>query len=1309
MNQPLAAALLITLLMGCSGGNVGDNNLTPSVDRADDHDGDGISTSDEENIYRSDPNNPNDPVLYGDLDHDRDSIPNGGDADYNGDDDADNDGLSNEWEYSENLNPTEPEILLEEQRFFSTVTTEYSWLKLTLKTPAGDPISGASFTISTDSPALIRAIYPAKGWVSDTNGVIEAPIIALGTGRSNLYLASAEYPDNTIVIEDIDSSVSASTYNPTDLERSYSSIKNDSAPGSGYARSMLQSDAAWTPQSKTTSEWIELPVNDNTRVAAVLIQGRSDAANWVKTLRLSYEIAPGMREYANNGAVFNANVDRNTLVRIPFNAPAGISAIRIHPVTWFLTPALRVALETSADNNTAPINVDSDNDSFNNLLENRLGSDPNDANSPRLHNPDANEREFSSTENAVTKGSDGADGRINAQAWRPAAGDIAPWMNISIPHGSKLVGVALQGDTSSNRWVTSLSYHDSSAPGLVVALQDGDAQLANEDANTIINWWMPENHDVGTLQLQPQTWSNGLGLRAGLWLVDPIPTIADNPHLSDVDGDGLNTLQEQALGLDSTIADMDNDGFSDGQEIANGGDPLSADGDQDGLDDRVELLLGSDPLNANSPGVGDTTDDDTDGINSAYELAVLSTDPTAADTDNDGLSDKEEIEQTFSDPLTADSDGDSLNDGEEFALGSNPIIDSSPVENPLLDADEDGVNAARETQLGTNPFLGDSDGDGLLDSEEHALGSDPLDTDSPTVAGSHDSDNDGLSDAVEQFNNSDMNDANNPVDHGDQDLDNDNTPNGIDPDYLASGDYDGDGINNQTEYLAGSDPTNSHSPQLGGGFDRDNDGIANASDVDFILTATDDTDGDGLRDIEEYISDHSAIDANTPLLGGGNDLDSNSTVNNLDSGYDPNADRDNDSWSNAFEYRSGTNPDSPNTAADFVDPLPVLASPIGSVVKKYNLPDPSTDAPYYSSNPALLSDVEIVSSSPIEASRELRAGFISDDVGYVEIASEGVIINDTPRHFKNLGLRDSSSGVITRVLGDIPPFSQNTLSSTVNNGEVIEPNPLSHILLSELQTLSGIDFTSRVKDGNVDDVQRLMLANKLLMNHPTSWQSFNDYSNSGCSHTICNSVSDASDSLARLFYQQRSVTFAELSENSSYSRLSWADKLALDNASLATHSNYQQARALSLGIDASSGVLEGFADVLDTNNQYSLTDAAVRGTVWKESGVYYDLEVDAVNRLLKLNHYSAQQLATVYFFSEDPGSELVSFTYDATTGKFLMVLTEAQWATGRLALTAEARDGEAASSLLLQWQSSPVSWADEPLSCENSAAAPCHD
>ena len=98
-----------------------------------------------------------------------------------------------------------------------------------------------------------------------------------------------------------------------------------------------------------------------------------------------------------------------------------------------------------------------------------------------------------------------------------------------------------------------------------------------------------------------------------------------NPNAGncDLDGDGLITAQENALGTNPDNSDTDGDGINDGNEVSGGTDPL-------------------DPCDPENSLPQCNIDTDGDGLTDAQEI-VFGTDPNLADTDGDGLNDGSEV------------------------------------------------------------------------------------------------------------------------------------------------------------------------------------------------------------------------------------------------------------------------------------------------------------------------------------------------------------------------------------------------------------------------------------------------------------------------------------------------------------------------------------------------------------------------------------------------------------------------------------------------------------------------------------------
>lgn len=137
-------------------------------------------------------------------------------------------------------------------------------------------------------------------------------------------------------------------------------------------------------------------------------------------------------------------------------------------------------------------------------------------------------------------------------------------------------------------------------------------------------------------------------------------------------------------------------------------------------------------------------DTDGDGLSDRFE-ELIGTSPDFQDTDNDTLADGYEygvgLDPMVFNDLAEDNDGDGLTLGEEFSLGSNPF---------LVDSDGDTLTDGEEVTLGTNPINSDTDGDGLSDSYEVDNGYDPLDASDPlTGDGDIDTDGDGYPDYIE--------------------------------------------------------------------------------------------------------------------------------------------------------------------------------------------------------------------------------------------------------------------------------------------------------------------------------------------------------------------------------------------------------------------------------------------------------------------------------------------------------------------------------------------------------------------------------
>ncbi len=94
------------------------------------------------------------------------------------------------------------------------------------------------------------------------------------------------------------------------------------------------------------------------------------------------------------------------------------------------------------------------------------------------------------------------------------------------------------------------------------------------------------------------------------------------------------------------------------------------DADGDGINDLKEESLGLDPNNADTDG---------DGLEDAVEVRETLTDPLNPDTDEDRLNDGDEVNEYGTDPFDPDSDGDTYLDGWEVTEGTDPLDEESRI------------------------------------------------------------------------------------------------------------------------------------------------------------------------------------------------------------------------------------------------------------------------------------------------------------------------------------------------------------------------------------------------------------------------------------------------------------------------------------------------------------------------------------------------------------------------------------------------------------------------------------------------------
>ena len=63
--------------------------------------------------------------------------------------------------------------------------------------------------------------------------------------------------------------------NPPESSRNYSTVFSNETPGVGHARSMLDSDQAWSAAHNLVDQWMEIDMGAKNFIAGVVVQGRN--------------------------------------------------------------------------------------------------------------------------------------------------------------------------------------------------------------------------------------------------------------------------------------------------------------------------------------------------------------------------------------------------------------------------------------------------------------------------------------------------------------------------------------------------------------------------------------------------------------------------------------------------------------------------------------------------------------------------------------------------------------------------------------------------------------------------------------------------------------------------------------------------------------------------------------------------------------------------------------------------------------------------------------------------------------------------
>jgi hypothetical protein len=109
------------------------------------------------------------------------------------------------------------------------------------------------------------------------------------------------------------------------------------AIGTSHGAGRLDSGRAWSAtaaEQANKEAWYQLSVDNPINVSGVAMKGRPDTAQWITSVKIQYEDENGELKDVDGGFVFDANYDKNSLVKILFENPVRTKAIRFYPQTW---------------------------------------------------------------------------------------------------------------------------------------------------------------------------------------------------------------------------------------------------------------------------------------------------------------------------------------------------------------------------------------------------------------------------------------------------------------------------------------------------------------------------------------------------------------------------------------------------------------------------------------------------------------------------------------------------------------------------------------------------------------------------------------------------------------------------------------------------------------------------------------------------------------------------------------------------------------------------------------------------------------
>ncbi|KAK3730962.1 hypothetical protein QZH41_007184 [Actinostola sp. cb2023] len=188
---------------------------------------------------------------------------------------------------------------------------------------------------------------------------------------------------------------------------------------------------SWSSRHNRVGQWIQVDLNRLTKVTGIATQGRSDANQWVKQYKLQYSSDGKTFNNYEEGKVFTANKNRNSVVKHDLHNPIIASGA---------IPDARITASSMWNGNHAP-------------AQGRINYNP---------------------------------PRGKAGSWSSRHNRVGQWIQVDLNRVTKVTGIATQGRSDANQWVKKYKLQYSSDGKTFNNYEEGKVFTANKDRNSVV-------------------------------------------------------------------------------------------------------------------------------------------------------------------------------------------------------------------------------------------------------------------------------------------------------------------------------------------------------------------------------------------------------------------------------------------------------------------------------------------------------------------------------------------------------------------------------------------------------------------------------------------------------------------------------------------------------------------------------------------------------------------------------------------------------------------------------------------------------